>query len=95
VTCKHITSQVFGLMSCSTCGCASSFRTGLRAVMDSQSCVPEFRQEQLTSRDPESLICSAFSSDRSLQKNKEGANNCVMVKADRKGDFFTGEEPFV
>lgn len=36
--------------------------------------MPEFKRKQLTSIDPESLICSAFSSDKSLRKNKEKAN---------------------
>lgn len=110
MTCKAITSWAVWFIFGSTCCSVWSFRTGLPRGMDSLSCTQEFRREQLTRIDPESLICSAFSSDKSLKRNQERANvqstifiswftseacNHASGRAGRQGDFFAGDKLFI
>lgn len=110
LTCKAITSWAVWFIFSSTCCSAWSFRTGLPGVMDSLSCTQEFRREQFTRIDPESLICSAFSSDKSLKRNQERANvhstifiswltseacNQASGRASRQSDIFTGDKSFI
>lgn len=101
---SHLTGKA--ITSCS----AWSFRTGLPRGMDSLSCTQELRREQFTRIDPESLICSAFSSDKSLKRNQERANlhstifiswfaseacNHASGRAGRQGDNFVGDKSFI
>lgn len=108
LTCKAIISWavcfIFGSI------CCWSFRTGLPRGMDSLSCTQEVSRVQFTRIDPESLICSAFSCDKSLKRNQERANvhstifiswltseacNHVSGRAGGQGDIFTGDKSFI
>lgn len=110
LTCRAITSWAVWFIFGSTCCSAWSFRTALPRGMDSLSCTQEFRREQFTRIDPESLICSAFSSDKSLKRNQERANvhstisiswftseacNHASGRAGSQGDVFAGDKSFI
>lgn len=110
LTCKAIASWAVWFIFSSTCCSAWSFRTELPRGMDSLSCTQEFRWEKFTRIDPESLICSAFSSDKSLKRKQERANfhstifiswltseacNHASGRTGKQVNVFAGDKSFI